>query len=118
MSTDARRASVPPRPASPPGRTDGIAGPGRVVMRGAGAAPGEDPDEEPSVFAPRGGRPTAPDGGAVPEAAGLTSPPPPPASARFPDAPPRAGRAAHPAAAGPAAIRRATRALDMLVMRR
>ncbi|SFY48082.1 hypothetical protein [Streptomyces sp. F-1] len=110
MSTDARRASVPPRPASPPGRAgNGIAGAGRVVLRGAGAAPGEDPDEEPSVFAPRGGRPTAPDSGPVPEAAGPTSPPPPPASARFPDAPPRAGRAAHPPAvpAGPAGSERA-----------
>ncbi|MFE2077029.1 hypothetical protein [Streptomyces misionensis] len=107
MSTDARRAFLPPHPASPSGRTgDGVAGAGRfdtrVVMRGAGAAPGEDPDEEPSVFLPRGGRPAAPDSGPVPEAAGLASPPPPPASARFPDAPPRAGRAAHPDATGPA----------------
>ncbi|MFI5975979.1 hypothetical protein [Streptomyces sp. NPDC051452] len=92
--------------------------------RPVGAASDADPDDEPSVFTPReprtaagygtgggadfvaddsGQRRTAVFGHlAVPEVADPVSPPPPPASARFPDAPPNAGRDARRADAGPA----------------
>ncbi|MFG2633648.1 hypothetical protein ACGFX8_06760 [Streptomyces sp. NPDC048362] len=95
--------------------------------RPAGAASDADPDDEPSVFTPREPRTAAGSGTgtgtgagadfvadsgqrrtaalghlAVPEVADPVSPPPPPASARFPDAPPNAGRDARRAGAGPA----------------
>ncbi|MGV9321667.1 hypothetical protein [Streptomyces sp. NPDC003660] len=73
MSTEARRAPFPPRPADDP----------------APAEPAPQAEDEPSVFAPRRPlerpRETRPP---VPEARLTTPPPPPPASARFPDAPP------------------------------
>ncbi|RZU28664.1 hypothetical protein EV284_5992 [Streptomyces sp. BK022] len=81
MSTEARRAPFPPRPADDPSP--------------AGTeAPTED---EPSVFAPRRPlqrpRESRPP---VPEARITTPPPPPPASARFPDTPPPRTPAATP----------------------
>ncbi|GGW49878.1 hypothetical protein GCM10010503_28480 [Streptomyces lucensis JCM 4490] len=104
-------ASSPRRPGPEPGLTappgpipaqDAPASPGRPPAAarpapardvpegsgaGRGAAPdGDDLDDEPSVFTPRASRLS------VPEAADLVSPPPPPASARFPDAPPSTGR--------------------------
>ncbi|MET8695727.1 hypothetical protein ACFTT0_14190 [Streptomyces bauhiniae] len=73
MSTEARRAPFPPRPADDP----------------APAEPEPQVEDEPSVFVPRRPlerpRETRPP---VPEARLTTPPPPPPASARFPDAPP------------------------------
>ncbi|MFF7750326.1 hypothetical protein ACFZCP_13855 [Streptomyces sp. NPDC007971] len=164
MSTEARRAPVPPRPSTPPpghprppGHTPDTAPatpppgtptgstripdgygplPDAALRRVPGAqrtppatAPEDgdlagDLDDEPSVFAPRpartasapatgegevrpkprhtGGatgddrpRIAAPRPSAVPEATHPASPPPPPASARFPDAPPSAGRRPH-----------------------
>ncbi|MFI9394424.1 hypothetical protein ACIG53_26485 [Streptomyces bauhiniae] len=73
MSTEARRAPFPPRPADDP----------------APAEPEPPVEDEPSVFAPR--RPLERPRETrlpVPEARLTTPPPPPPASARFPDAPP------------------------------
>ncbi|WP_279632520.1 hypothetical protein [Streptomyces bauhiniae] len=73
MSTEARRAPFPPRPADDPAPTE----------------PEPQVEDEPSVFVPRRPlerpRETRPP---VPEARITTPPPPPPASARFPDAPP------------------------------
>ncbi|MFD4726247.1 hypothetical protein ACFWNW_14335 [Streptomyces seoulensis] len=73
MSTEARRAPFPPRPAHDP----------------APAEAEPQVDDEPSVFVPRRPlerpRETRPP---VPEARITAPPPPPPASARFPDAPP------------------------------
>ncbi|MFK4112762.1 hypothetical protein [Streptomyces sp. NPDC002176] len=73
MSTEARRAPFPQRPADDP----------------APAEPSPQAEDEPSVFAPR--RPLERPREArppVPEVRLTTPPPPPPASARFPDAPP------------------------------
>ncbi|MET7612548.1 hypothetical protein ABZX97_15795, partial [Streptomyces seoulensis] len=73
MSTEARRAPFPPRPAHDPAPAEAEA----------------QVDDEPSVFVPRRPlerpRETRPP---VPEARITAPPPPPPASARFPDAPP------------------------------
>lgn len=73
MSTEARRAPFPPRPAHDPAPADAES----------------QVEDEPSVFAPRRPlerpRETRPP---VPEPRITTPPPPPPASARFPDAPP------------------------------
>ncbi|MET9071747.1 hypothetical protein ABZX95_06080 [Streptomyces sp. NPDC004232] len=92
-----------PRPAGP-ARPQTPARPSAAPGRPADSAPADDPDDEPSVFTPRAGRPSGGDfareeqttgAGAkpvVPEGADPASPPPPPASARFPDAPPRPGR--------------------------
>ncbi|MFF7386484.1 hypothetical protein [Streptomyces griseoluteus] len=73
MSTEARRAPFPPRPADDP----------------SPAGTEAQTEDEPSVFAPRRPlqrpRESRPP---VPEARITTPPPPPPASARFPDTPP------------------------------
>ncbi|MFY4722129.1 hypothetical protein [Streptomyces sp. LaBMicrA B280] len=112
MTTEARHSSLPPGPSPSSGPRAGAgwsagsgipAGvPGRASADGArvtAAAPlGDDPGDEPSVFTPRGPadaeRPAdgTSRGRTVPEAVDSVSPPPPPASARFPDAPPRAAR--------------------------
>ncbi|MFE5189045.1 hypothetical protein [Streptomyces sp. NPDC056628] len=80
MSTEARRAPIPPRPATPP----------------PPAAP------PPPPTPPRPTEPPAPsdDSSAPSPPPGDSTPPPPRASARFPDAPPTAGREpAHPTTA-------------------
>ncbi|MFI2201203.1 hypothetical protein ACH47Z_10575 [Streptomyces sp. NPDC020192] len=85
---------------------------GTAPARLAETARFDDSDDEPSVFTPRASRPIAggsarDDQGAgatpvVPEGAEPVSPPPPPASARFPDAPPRAARPGRRDGSGPA----------------
>ncbi|WP_416483862.1 hypothetical protein [Streptomyces sp. CL12] len=112
MTTEARHSSLPPDPPPPfgpragAGRSAGSGIPGGVLGTGSAdgrrvtaAAPlGDDPGDEPSVFAPRGPAGTrgpangTPRSRTVPEAVDPVSPPPPPASARFPDTPPRAAR--------------------------
>ncbi|MFF8728536.1 hypothetical protein ACF073_18845 [Streptomyces sp. NPDC015171] len=107
MSTEARQAPIPPRPSAPPAHQPPGPRPAPAPRtaddtRLADCAP----DEEPSVFTPRGPRSPAarvhgPRPSAVPEVAEPVSPPPPPASARFPDAPPgtaSAGSAGRPGA--------------------
>ncbi|MFH8341482.1 hypothetical protein [Streptomyces sp. AM6-12] len=98
MTTEARHSSVPPSPSHSSGPGAGRAEGTRAAAARADMPAGEDPGDEPSVFtrrAPGGG--TGPASGTprrvpVPEATGPVSPPPPPASARFPDAPPRTAR--------------------------
>ncbi|TGZ19110.1 hypothetical protein DV517_40830 [Streptomyces sp. S816] len=112
MTTEARRSSLPPGPPPSSGPRagagwsvgSGIPGgvPGAASADGrrvTAAAPlGDDPGDEPSVFTPRGPADTrepvngTPRSRTVPEAVDPVSPPPPPASARFPDTPPRAAR--------------------------
>ncbi|MFF9625984.1 hypothetical protein [Streptomyces griseosporeus] len=95
MSTEARRAPIPPRPATPPPGT-----PARAP-RPAPDQPGDGPAAEDGTAASRPGSAEdgapreqgAPGFGSFPAAGSAPqSPPPPPASARFPDAPPAAGR--------------------------
>ncbi|MEU3423162.1 hypothetical protein AB0F39_32220, partial [Streptomyces murinus] len=112
MTTEARHSSLPPGPppSSAPragagwsansGIPGGVPGAGSADgRRVTAAAPlGDDPGDEPSVFIPRGPADTrgpvngTPRSRTVPEAVDPVSPPPPPASARFPDTPPRAAR--------------------------
>ncbi|MGW1604943.1 hypothetical protein ACWCQV_28840, partial [Streptomyces eurythermus] len=106
MSTEARHTPVPPRPSAPPpaaGTARPDAGTSGTVPRPSlptAPRPADDPDDEPSVFAPRAVRSPRPL--AVPEVPDPVSPPPPPASARFPDVPPSAGTGAGRAGGGPA----------------
>ncbi|MFE6285272.1 hypothetical protein [Streptomyces sp. NPDC057877] len=99
MSTEAQRASVPPRPTTPPPTPDE---PG--LDRPVPPVPSRSPDQpsvQPSTDAPvpRLPGPSAPaDPAPVPRLPGPSAPadpapvpPPPPASARFPDAPPSLG---------------------------
>ncbi|MEV7750768.1 hypothetical protein [Streptomyces griseofuscus] len=103
MTTEARHSSLPPGPPPSSGPRSGagwnagsgIPGgvPGADGRRVTAAAPlGDDPGDEPSVFAPRAPGNGTPRSRTVPEAVDPVSPPPPPASARFPDTPPRAAR--------------------------
>ncbi|MFG3012781.1 hypothetical protein ACGFZB_20390 [Streptomyces cinerochromogenes] len=100
MSTEARRA--PTGDSTGPAWRSGAGNPAaHPPMPSAPPAPADDPDEEPSVFTPRGPRPPAvpparphrPGPSAVPEPPAPASPPPPPASARFPDTPPASAEA-------------------------
>ncbi|MFG2880864.1 hypothetical protein ACGFYV_00755 [Streptomyces sp. NPDC048297] len=143
MSTEARRAPIPPRPPSQPrdgtrfepqdapagpeeptgptatgsGSGSGPAGGGSDAVPGTatGAAPAPTDDgygyadsaDEPSVFTPSASTVSRPpaarsgtgagtdtgSGSAVPGVTGPVTPPPPRASARFPDAPPSTGHA-------------------------
>ncbi|MFI0188898.1 hypothetical protein [Streptomyces sp. NPDC017086] len=92
MSTEARHVPVPPRPPAPPPAPAGTGEP----AHGTVPHPAADLDDEPSVFTPRAARLHSPRSSAVPEATAPVSPPPPPASARFPDAPPSAGTGGRP----------------------
>lgn len=109
MSTEARHTPVPPRPSAPPPAAETArpdAGPAGTVPRPStptAPRPAGDPDDEPSVFTPRVVRPPRP--AVVPEVPDPVSPPPPPASARFPDAPPSAGAGAGSGPAREGAVR-------------
>lgn len=101
MSTEARRASIPPRPSRPPLPGDGGAedgewsetpgSPGRPPIQARGT------DSDPGPAASRGGV-SAPSPVTPPPPP--VTPPPPPASARFPDTPPAPGRDAGQDSAG------------------
>ncbi|MEU6816266.1 hypothetical protein [Streptomyces sp. NPDC046860] len=91
MSTEARRAPFPPRPAEDPVTAGDTAS---EPPPAPAAAVDDRTEDEPSVFAPR--RPLERPRETrmpLPETRFTTPPPPPPASARFPDAPPRPPRA-------------------------
>ncbi|MFF1733365.1 hypothetical protein [Streptomyces sp. NPDC058247] len=77
MNTHARRAPIPPRPSQPPTQRDELAA---------------DPAGPDAPIPPRPAHTPAPD----------HTPPPPPASARFPDTPPVPGAPAAPASGRPA----------------
>ncbi|MGW0499760.1 hypothetical protein ACWD0Z_31340 [Streptomyces sp. NPDC003007] len=118
MSTEARRASFPPRPTTPPRPspppaapedpahheqdTPGTAsGPGTTAEatppRTDGAEPSDRPNNHPRFPHPGASNPAA----AAPRRTEPVAPPPPRASTRFPDAPPGAGRETRPDAAAP-----------------
>ncbi|MFJ7340269.1 hypothetical protein ACIQU3_08150 [Streptomyces sp. NPDC101110] len=130
MSTEAQRASFPPRPATPPRPSHPPATPQAPAQDGretagtssgtttapeaasAGTAAGTD-GEKPSGRP--NGHPRFPSlgatkpGDAAPRRTESAAPPPPRASTRFPDAPPSAGRASHPAPHTPSGSVGATR---------
>ncbi|MFJ5998317.1 hypothetical protein [Streptomyces sp. NPDC092370] len=118
MSTQARRASFPPRPTTPPrpphppaapedpapdeqdtpGTASGpIARAEATPPRAGGAQPSDRPNGRPRFPHLGAANPAA----AAPRRTESVAPPPPRASTRFPDAPPGVGRETHPDAAAP-----------------
>ncbi|MFJ8595934.1 hypothetical protein [Streptomyces sp. NPDC093598] len=115
MSTEAQRASFPPRPTAPPRPPHPPAAP-EDPARDERNTPGKASDPAPGPEAttpgtdgvkPTGrsaGRPRFPGLGATPpQRVEPASPPPPRASTRFPDKPPSVGRETRPDSAAPAA---------------